>query len=356
MKIVLKIKNDMRKIFLVLALLMTAFTAISQKFSAVCESGQTLYYNIIDEENHYVELRREGYQLFSGDIIIPGEVTYNGTVYTVKGIGSMAYYDCEGLTSVVIPNTITYIGESAFNCCSNLTSVNIPESVENIGPLAFSSTKINEIYIPRSVKNIGYSIGQFDKITVSPDNPFYDSRNDCNAIIDSRGDTLVLATPNTVVPNDIKAIGMCAFRFIKSLTSFNIPSSVTYIGVLAFSESGLKSIVIPKTVECVAGGAFWYCNSLTSVTIESPTTKMYGDGGSFMLGAIAYCPLVTLSLSTTPVKLEKGTFEIVTKVWGYPYEDEEGDYVPTYYIWVPSGMAKVYNETDWAKVFIIKDE
>ena len=66
------------------------------------------------------------------------------------------------------------------------------------------------------------------------------------------------------------------FRFIKSLTSFNIPSSVTYIGVLAFSESGLKSIVIPKTVECVAGGAFWYCNSLTSVTIESPTTKMYG--------------------------------------------------------------------------------
>ena len=158
MKIVMKKKNDMRKIFLVLALLMTAFTAISQKFSAVCESGQTLYYNIIDEENHYVELRREGYQLFSGDIIIPGEVTYNGTVYTVKGIGSRAYYDCEGLTSVVIPNTITYIGESAFNCCLNLTSVNIPESVENIGPLAFSSTKINEIYIPRSVKNIGYSL------------------------------------------------------------------------------------------------------------------------------------------------------------------------------------------------------
>ena len=129
-------------------------------------------------------------------------------------------------------------------------------------------------------------------------------------------------------------------------------SKSEHIGYNAFDSSGLVSVTIPESVEVVEPRAFYNCQALTSLTIENPMTKMHND----KMGAIASCPNVTISLATTPLKLEKGTFEIVTEKWEYPDEDQEGVEILVYYIWVPSGMAKVYNSTDWGKVFIIKDE
>ena len=74
---------------------------------------------------------------YSGDIIIPSEVTYNGEKYSVTSIGGNAFQGCSGLTSVTIPNSVTSIGGSAFSGCRGLTSVTIPNSVTSIGYAAF---------------------------------------------------------------------------------------------------------------------------------------------------------------------------------------------------------------------------
>lgn len=74
---------------------------------------------------------------YSGDVVIPDEVTYNETKYSVTSIGGYAFYECTSLTSVTIPNSVTSIGEKAFYFCSGLTSVTIPSSVTSIGEHAF---------------------------------------------------------------------------------------------------------------------------------------------------------------------------------------------------------------------------
>ncbi|MCQ2306140.1 MAG: leucine-rich repeat protein, partial [Bacteroidales bacterium] len=118
-------------------------------FSAICETGQTLYYRIIDAEQHWVSIVApnsdnylecyEGYTIPAGNISLPATVSHNEISYTVKAIGDCAFYSCSGLTGLLtIPNSVTNIGEGAFERCSGFTgSLTIPNSVTNIGETAF---------------------------------------------------------------------------------------------------------------------------------------------------------------------------------------------------------------------------
>ena len=93
---------------------------------------------------------------YSGDIVIPESITYNGSKYSVTSIGELAFIYCSGLTSIAIPNSITSIGESAFEGCSILTSVTIPNSVTSIGDRAFSNCYVlTSVTIPNSLTSIG---------------------------------------------------------------------------------------------------------------------------------------------------------------------------------------------------------
>lgn len=93
---------------------------------------------------------------YSGNITIPETVTYQGNIYTVTRIGEYAFYNCSGLTSVNIPNSVTSIGSSAFYGCSGLTSVDIPNSVTSIGRSVFCSCfGLTSVNIPNSVTSIG---------------------------------------------------------------------------------------------------------------------------------------------------------------------------------------------------------
>lgn len=169
-----------------------------------------IFYDIIDENNVEVTYKGSDYDSYrneySGEVIIPSTVTYNGTTYSVTSIGALAFYSCSSLTSVTIPNSVTSIERSAFYYCSSLTSVTIPNSVTSIGDWAFGDcTSLTSITIPNSVTTIGYAA-------------FYN----CPSLT------------SITIPNRVTSIGKRAFQGCSSLTSVTIGNSVTSIGAWAF--------------------------------------------------------------------------------------------------------------------------
>ena len=184
-------------------------------------------------------------------------------------IGANAFRDCHGLTSVSIPNSVTNIGYGAFGGCSNLTSVSIPNSVTNIGYDAFRNC---------------FSL---TTISVVPGNPKYDSRDNCNAIIETGSNTLVVGCKGTIIPNSVTSIGNWAFLGCSGLTNITIPNSVTNIGYGAFGGcSNLTSVSIPNSVTSIGNEAFASCTALTSVSIPNSVSSI----GNW---AFTYCTALT---------------------------------------------------------------
>ena len=245
---------------------------------------------------------------YTGDVLIPDKVTYNGTTYTVTSIGAYAFSECMELTSVTIGSYVTSIEEGAFQCCRGLTSVIIPNSVTSIGSFAFNGcTGLTSITIPNSVANINegawagcYSL---ENIIVEDGNYIYDSRENCNAIIETATNSLILGCKNTVITNSVTSIGGWAFYDCSGLTSVEIPNSVTSIGVSAFSDcSGLTSVEIPNSVTSIKEYAFNGCTGLTSVIIPSSVTIVRHDAFDNCISLKSVCiedAETTMSLHST---------------------------------------------------------
>ena len=173
------------------------------------------------------------------------------------GITDYAFSGCTGLTSIEIPNSVTSIGNNAFYGCSGLTSVEIPNSVTSIGDYAFN-----------------YCFG-LTSIVVEEGNTIYDSRDNCNAIIETSTNTLIVGCKSTVIPTSVTSIGLGAFAENSGLTSIVIPNSVTSIGNFAFYGcSALTSIEIPNSVTSIGVRAFWDCSGLTSIEIPNSVTSI----------------------------------------------------------------------------------
>ena len=254
---------------------------------------------------------------------ISGNLTIGNNV---RAIGYAAFWDCDNLTSVVLPNSVTTIDTAVFNNCSGLTSVTIPNSVTSIGGNAFSSCSgLTSVTIPNSVTSIEgnaffscsgltsvtipnsvTSIGGFafagcsglNSITVDAGNTHYDSRGNCNALIETGSNALITGCCNTVIPTTVTSIRSGAFYNCVRLDSIVIPDAVTSIGSYAFQNcqrmasvtisnalreiesetfrgcSALTSVTIPNSVTSIAQHAFYGCSGLTEVTIGSAVTSI----------------------------------------------------------------------------------
>ena len=211
-----------------------------------------IYYNITSSTE--VAVTSNGnvgiFSPYSGNVVIPEQVTHNGNTYSVTSIGERAFYLCYSLTSVTIPDSVTSIGDSAFCGCDALTSVTIGESVTSIGDSAFCGCDaLTSVTIPDSVTSIG-------------DSAFHDCTGLTSVTIGER----------------VTSIGDDAFAYCRSLTSVMIPDSVTSIGDHAFYGcSELISVTIGERVTSIGDGAFAYCRSLTSVTIGERVTSIGDD-------------------------------------------------------------------------------
>ena len=250
----------------------------------------------------------DGYEA-TGDLIIPESVSYGGYNYTVTTIGESAFLYCFYLTNLSIPNTVTTIEASAFAYCQGFTGdLVIPNSVVTIEPSAFHTcyafdgslilgTGVTSIgawafnscdgftgilNIPSNVASIGedaFVYCKFDGIVVDPENNVYDSRNDCNAIIETSTNELLTGCKNTVIPNMVTAIGDNAFKGITGMTSIEIPDSVVSIGdnAFAFCFDLTGDLVIPNSVETIGESAFFQCEGLDGKLVIGESVSYIGD-------------------------------------------------------------------------------
>ena len=233
-------------------------TSIEKQNFSNCSGLKSIY---VDEANANYKSTDGVLYTKTGKALIAYPAGKAGTTYTIPNsvtwIKPYTFYGCSGLTSITIPNSVTTIGLDAFCRCSSLTSVTIPSSVTSIEYDAFK-----------------YCSG-LTSIKVEEGNTKYDSRNNCNAIIETKSNKLMYGCKTTTIPNSVTTIGGDAFMGCTGLTSITIPNSVTIIQGYAFAScSGLTSINIPNSVTSIENYAFGYCSSLTSITIPSSVTSI----------------------------------------------------------------------------------
>ena len=270
---------------LLLSMLMVMMPLMVNAYDAEIDG---IYYNFSGDEAEVTYQQRVGENQipmsdYSGLVVIPTSVDYDGKTYSVTAIGDSAFYACYNVTSVTMPKGLTRIGEYAFCDCVKLSDINFPEGLSTIGKNAFERCQmLKDIVIPRSVTNIGDYIFLYceyiNSIKVEEGNTVYDSRNDCNAIIETAANRLIRGCNNTIIPEDITSISAYAFEGCQRLTSVTIPKGVTTIeeGTFYFCTN-LKSVIIPEGVTSIQRIGFLSCINMESVSIPSSMTYI-GEG------------------------------------------------------------------------------
>ena len=269
----------------------------SQKLTNIVVDEDNPIYDSRDNCNAIIEKATNTLIVGCKATVIPNSVT---------GIGREAFYSCK-FESIIIPTSVTSIGNRAFRDCSRLKNLTIPNSVTSIGDSAFFNCyELESVSIPKSVTSIGYRAfsvcSKIASMVVDKDNPIYDSRDNCNAIIEKATNTLMVGCKTTVIPNSVVRLGEYAFYYCLD-ANIIIPNSVTEIGRYVFDNCGFTNITIPNSITYIGTGAFKQCYFLKSVIIGNAVT---GIGES----AFYDCEKLTdvTCLNPIPPKLSWGVF------------------------------------------------
>lgn len=238
---------------------------------------------------------------------------------SLNTIGEYALYDCE-IESIIIPAGVTSIGRDAF-AGTKIESIIIPEGVTSIGQGAFyRCSNLESISIPSTVVSIeGCNGGYFNviqsdglfvccssltSIVISPDNPIYDSRDNCNAIIETATNKLLIGCKNTIIPNTVEVIGYAALG--------GDPYS-------DFFSDFPDTVIIPDSVKEIDGYAFSYRKNLTSIFIYATTPPVAGG----MFDDTNNCPIFVPAGSVAAYKSASGWSDYSDRIFSI-----EGGIVP----------------------------
>lgn len=290
-----------------------------------------IYYDITDAVSCEVEVTYDGTACYSGDVVIPVSVTYDGIDYSVTSIGSVAMYGCTSLTSVTFSEGLKSIGTSAFASCTSLTSIALPNSLETLGTNAFASctslvtatigtglteisggafracTRLESVEIPDNITSIGgyafestalkeislgdnvtfvdtYAFafcGSLAQVTMSNiseigNYAFYDSKGVQNVDITGSGDGNIgtycfdgCNSLETLKLSGIDTIKTYAFYECIKLSEVSLGENIKYIGSGAFCrDSAITELTLPESLEYVVGRAFMECKGLKTLTIH----------------------------------------------------------------------------------------
>ncbi len=221
-------------------------------------------------------------------------------------INPMQFSGAQKLTSIVLPKGIKKICWNAFEDCPLLTEIEIPESCTEIGSEVFKNSGITKLHLPRNVKTIDYGIVRGCKsitsLTVDSNNPYYDSRDDCNAIIETATNTIIVGSSRTVIPSTVTRIGENSF--CSSPTKFTIPSQIRYIEREAFKDNEtIEEIYISNGAGFDLSHTFEGCKKLKRVRIPSSMEYIYD--------AFIDCPaLESFTIcATEPIELKETDFQ-----------------------------------------------
>ena len=276
-------------------------------------------------------------------------------------IDSFAFEDCYSLENISLPNTLRYIEDYAFWGCTELYPPMLPDSLEYLGDCAFGKCKpIRNLYLPSKVKSFesAFNMDSLETITVDIRNPYIDSRNNCNAVIETQTNTLLWGCKNSFIPDGVREIVDLSHLPIDSIV---IPSSVELISSNAFSGcdklayiefqepdsiltiygrafanctslkelffpnkiqfvifpdiinfignsyehfmncTNLKTVTLPSTMRKIPEKMFYGCTSLTTVNFPDGLTKI-GENAFFG------CPLDTIRIPASVVKIDEAAF------------------------------------------------
>lgn len=282
----------MKKTLSIFAAVMLFGLLTSQLRAGIYWQETSPYGNVI----HYAKFAPDVYVDYvessnNGHLIIPS-TTNDGD--TITGIIHAGYGSW--MTSISIPNTITTIRAGAFSNCTGLTSITIPSSVTSIGD------------------GILRGCTGLTSVVVASGNSFYDSRNNCNAIIETATNTLVSGCYSTVIPNTVTAIGNYAFSGYPNLISVTLSTAITSIGEGAFENcSGLTSITIPNSVDSIGAAAFKNCSGLTSVNFNADSCKYAG----YVANNSVYTPFGPTCTALTTVNVGNNVKALPDYIFAY---------------------------------------
>lgn len=288
---------------------LVAIMLVPQAKAAVGDSftDENFTYIVLTEEGTIgtVSVGMQSTSIPSGAVTIPASVSNGDISYSVVKLRDSAFDSCTNLTSIIIPDRVTYIGEYAFDGCSSLTSIEIPDSVTYIGSCAFSfCSNLTSVVIPNSVGaiwtyafssctrlrtvQIGNGVNTIDglafvdcvrleEIKVSEENPNF---CDIDGVLFSRDKTVLVIYPGGrkggyIIPDGVTTIGADAFANCERLTSIVIPDSVITIEECAFySCTYLSSVVVGNNLATIGKKAFFRCLSLTTLVLPESVSSI----------------------------------------------------------------------------------
>ena len=365
--------------------------------SIVVEEGNP-YYASPNNCNAIIDMRNGELVLGCSQTIIPSEAKFitQEAFFGNKKLTSIdipenitiildqAFTDCSNLEEVTLPSTLTHIGLNAFSQC-NLKSIHIPDGIESLQGTFWENTNLStftggnnlveisngtfsgcafesftlgdkvetigdafercynlkSIFIPKNVKNIGFQAftecKSLESIQVDEENPVYDSRDNCNAIIETATGNMIAGCKTTTFPEGLKSINRNCFWDCKDLQELNFPNTLEEIGDYAFYLClGLKKLVLPNSLKSLGNAAFLWCDNLTSV--ELPANLQSISDQAFSCARIEE----VVCLSTTPPILSQNAF------WYYTHFPHT--------LIVPDGCKAAYEAADnWKDFAEIKE-